>query len=106
MDCSVRFSHCFSCMKLNTLFVLAGLLLTCLLRAEVKTYELPAAIVSSQFQLRINGHPVTLGHAAAGYHFASFDLTGSAEIEISASDEHFWDGGVEVQPWRHGIRPE
>lgn len=44
-------------------------------------------------------------HAAGGYFLLNFDLDGPVQISVTASDPHYWDAGVEVQPMRLGIRP-
>lgn len=58
----------------------------------------------------VNGQPVDVAHAAASLEFASFDApaggkTSTVEIAVTALEPGFWDHGVEVEPWRLGIRP-
>jgi hypothetical protein len=48
---------------------------------------------------------VGVAHAAASYEFVNFDVTGPVEVAITAAQPGFWDRGVDVQPWRLGIRP-
>jgi hypothetical protein len=67
--------------------------------------SLPPEILSHQFSLTVNGAPMPVAHAAAGYSFANFDLAAPAEIAITAPSDDYWARGVEVQPWRHGLRP-
>ncbi len=45
-----------------------------------------------------------MAHAAANYDYVSFDITGPVDIEITAAEPHFWDRGVDIQPWRLGLR--
>jgi hypothetical protein len=59
---------------------------------------------SSAFTLTVNGRPVDVAHAAANYEFASFDVTGSAEIAITSAEPGFWNAGVDIEPWRLGLR--
>jgi len=66
---------------------------------------LPAEIRSDRFSVTVNGVAVPVAHAAAGYHFADFDIASSAEIAVTAPTDGYWNKGIEVQPWRHGIRP-
>lgn len=61
---------------------------------------------SKRFYLKINGKPIIVYHAAANYSFANFDFERPVEIEITSIDEYFWDKGVDIQPWQHGIRPQ
>ncbi len=47
-----------------------------------------------------------VAHAAANYEFVSFDVTtGPVEVAITAAEPGFWDRGVDIQPWRLGLRP-
>ncbi len=60
---------------------------------------------STAFTVKVDGHPVDVAHAAASYEFVSFDITGPVTVEITAADKSFWDKGVDIQPWRLGLRP-
>jgi hypothetical protein len=61
-------------------------------------------MLSTAFIVAVNGKPVDVAHAAANYDYVSFDITGPANIEITAAEPHFWDRGVDIQPWRLGLR--
>jgi hypothetical protein len=67
---------------------------------------LPEEIASSRFTLTVNGSEVAVAHAAANYYFANFDVQGPATITVTAPTDDYWSHGVEVQPWRLGIRPK
>jgi PKD domain/PA14 domain len=69
------------------------------------TVALPEEIASSRFALRVNGQEVAVAHAAANYYFANFDVRGAVTVTVTAPTEDYWARGVEVQPWRLGIRP-
>ena len=56
------------------------------------------------FTITVNGQPVDIAHAASSYDYASFDITGPVNIEITAAEPHFWDRGVDIQPWHLGLR--
>jgi PA14 domain/PKD domain len=60
---------------------------------------------SAAFTVTVNGQPVDVAHAAASYEFVSFDITGPVDIAITAAEPAFWDRGVDIQPWRLGLRP-
>jgi hypothetical protein len=60
---------------------------------------------SSAFTVTVNGKPVDVAHAAASLEFASFEITGGVTVEVTAAEPGFWDRGVDVEPWRLGIRP-
>jgi PKD repeat protein len=59
---------------------------------------------NSFFAVMVNNQRVDVAHAASNYEFVSFDTTGPAEISITAADPHFWDSGVDIEPWRLGLR--
>jgi hypothetical protein len=60
---------------------------------------------STAFNVAVNGQPVDVAHAAASYEFVSFDVTGPVDVAITAAEPGFWDKGVDIQPWRLGLRP-
>jgi len=71
----------------------------------VEAAAVPSEMRSTAFTVKVDGHPVDVAHAAASYEFVSFDITGSVWVEITAADKTFWDKGVDIQPWRLGLRP-
>jgi hypothetical protein len=77
--------------------------------ARVQAATVPPEMRSTAFTVTVNGKPVDVAHAAASYEFVSFDVTGPASnpvtVEITASEPGFWDRGVDIQPWRLGLRP-
>jgi hypothetical protein len=60
---------------------------------------------STAFTVTVNGTPVDTAHAAARYDWVSFDVTGPVDVTITAAEPGFWDRGVDIEPWRLGIRP-
>jgi hypothetical protein len=60
---------------------------------------------SKAFTVTVNGQPVDVAHAAASYEYVSFDSTGPMDVAITAAEPGFWDRGVDIQPWRLGLRP-
>lgn len=73
--------------------------------ARVQPVPVPQEMRSTDFTVTVDGKPVDVAHAAANYSYASFDVTGPVNVEITAAQPGFWDRGVDVQPWRLGIRP-
>ena len=73
--------------------------------SHVQAAPVPQEMLSTDFTVTVDGHPVDLAHAAASYSFVSFDVKGPVSIEVTASKDGFWDSGVDVEPWRLGIRP-
>jgi hypothetical protein len=56
--------------------------------------------------VKVNGREVAVAHAAANYYFANFDARGPMTVSVTAPADDYWARGVEVQPWRLGIRPK
>jgi hypothetical protein len=73
--------------------------------ARVQAAPVPSEMRSTAFRVRVNGQAVDVAHAAASYEFVSFDATGPVTVSITASEPGFWDRGVDIQPWRLGLRP-
>jgi hypothetical protein len=71
---------------------------------RVLAAPVPAEMRSPAFTLTVNGKPVDVAHAAANYAFANFSVTGPAEIAITAAEPGFWNAGVDIEPWRLGLR--
>jgi len=79
-----------------------------LLQAAPHIYPVPVPqeLRSTAFTVTVNGKPVDVAHAAASYDFANFDITGAVDVEITAAEPGFWDHGVDIEPWRLGIRAQ
>jgi PKD domain len=73
--------------------------------ARVEAAPVPAEMRSTAFSVTVDGHPVDVAHAAASYEYVSFDITRPVTVEVTASEPGFWDKGVDIQPWRLGLRP-
>jgi hypothetical protein len=71
----------------------------------VQAAPVPAEMRSTAFTVTVNGQAVDVAHAAASYEYVSFDATGPVEVAITAAQAGFWDRGVDIQPWRLGLRP-
>lgn len=72
---------------------------------RVQPVAVPQELRSTAFTVKVNDEPVDVAHAAANYDFVNFDITGPVTIAITATEPGFWDRGVDVEPWRLGIRP-
>ena len=71
------------------------------------TAPVPPEMRSGLFTAKVNGKPVDVAHAASSYEYVSFDFSGGpVTVEITAAELGFWDRGVDIEPWRLGIRPE
>lgn len=72
---------------------------------RVQAVPVPQELKSTAFTVTVNGQPVDVAHAAASYDFVSFDITGAVTVSITAVEPGFWDHGVDIEPWRLGLRP-
>ncbi len=72
---------------------------------RVQPVPVPPELHSTAFTVMVNNQPVEVAHAAASYDFVNFDVTGPVSIAITAAEPGFWDKGVDIEPWRLGIRP-
>jgi hypothetical protein len=59
---------------------------------------------STAFTVTVNDQPIDVAHVAASYDYVNFDITGPVNIAITADEPGFWDRGVDIQPWRLGLR--
>jgi hypothetical protein len=73
--------------------------------ARVQAAPVPAEMRSTAFTVAVNGQTVDVAHAAASYEYVSFDGTGPFNVAITAAEPGFWEKGVDIQPWRLGLRP-
>jgi len=73
--------------------------------SRVQAAPVPQEMRSTAFTVTVNGQAVDVAHAAASYEYVSFDGTGPFNVEITAAEPGFWDKGVDIQPWRLGLRP-
>jgi len=74
--------------------------------SHVRSAPVPPEMRSTGFSVTVEGQPVDVAHAAASYEYASFDMTGPVTVEITAAQPGFWDRGVDIEPWRLGIRAQ
>jgi hypothetical protein len=72
--------------------------------SQVQAAAAPAEMRSTAFTVTVNGRPVDVAHAAALYEFVSFDSNGPVDVAITAAEPGFWDRGVDIEPWRLGLR--
>jgi hypothetical protein len=105
LETTLRSGSCF----LRALCVLVAVMLAFSSAAfsapRVQPVPVPPELRSTAFTVTVNNQPVDVAHAAASYDFVNFDITGPVTIAITAAEPGFWDHGVDVQPWRLGIRP-
>ena len=76
-----------------------------LCEAKVAGVPVPKQFQSTRFRVLVNEKPVDVMHAAARYDFVSIDSTEPIRLSITSKEPDFWDHGVDVQPWRLGLRP-
>jgi hypothetical protein len=90
------------------LFALACVLLVQRGLSAQRLWSVPPEIASTHFTVTINGVTTPVMHAAENLYFLNFEAKPHrvVHITITADRKDFWATGVEVQPWRLGIRPE
>ncbi len=66
----------------------------------------PAEIASTHFVVTVDGQSTLVMHAAVNLYFLNFEARKHMTISVTAESDDFWAKGVEVQPWRLGIRPQ
>ncbi len=72
---------------------------------RLQAAPVPPEMRSSFFAVTVNNQRVDVAQAASHYEFVSFDTSGPVEISITAADPTFWNSGVDIEPWRLGLRP-
>lgn len=85
--------------------VTLSLLLPVCAQAEARSFPVPEEMRSQRFTMTLDGNAAPVAHAATTYEFASFEIRGDTTVAVTASTDQYWAAGVEVQPWRWGIRP-
>lgn len=65
----------------------------------------PAEIASPHFLVTIDGQPTPVMHAAMNLYFLNFPAGKHTRVTVTADTDDFWNAGVDIQPWRLGIRP-
>jgi hypothetical protein len=96
-----RFLRAFG-LLVAALFVFSGVAVAA---SRVQPVPVPEEMRSDAFTVTVNGQNVAVAHAAASYDYVSFDITGPVTVTITATEAGFWDRGVDIEPWRLGIRP-
>src|SRR5665213_3354055 len=73
--------------------------------SHVQAAPVPPEMRSTAFVVTVNGQHVDVAHAAESYDYVNFDITGPVDIAITAAEPGSWDKGVDIEPWRLGMRP-
>jgi hypothetical protein len=75
-------------------------------RTRVDAAPVPPEMRSAAFTMTVNGASVDVAHAAASLEYANFDFKdGPVDVSVTAAEPGFWNRGVDIEPWRLGIRP-
>ena len=88
----------------SLLFAILALAPAAYAAAHVQPVPVPAEMRSTAYTVTVNGQTIDVAHAAASYEFVNFDISGAVEIAITAAQPGFWDHGVDIEPWRLGLR--
>jgi PA14 domain len=86
------------------LFFLLALVCVARIGAEVQAAPVPTEMQNGFFAVTVNNQRIDVAHAASNYEYVNFDTTGPVDVSITAADPHFWDRGVDIEPWRLGLR--
>jgi hypothetical protein len=70
----------------------------------VEAAPVPPEMRTGFFAVTVNNQRIDVAHAASNYEFVSFDSTSPVDISITAAEPGFWDQGVDIEPWRMGLR--
>src|SRR3954464_8337266 len=73
--------------------------------ADSRPFPIPDELRSDRFTMTLDGQAAGVAHAATTYHFVNFEFRGPTVVSLSGPSDDYWAAGVEVQPWRWGIRP-
>ncbi len=71
---------------------------------RVLAAPVPSEVRTSDFAVAVNGERVDVAYAASNYDYVNFGITGPAEVTITSAIPGFWDSGVDIEPWRLGLR--
>jgi len=82
-------------------FVLSGVARAA---TSVQAAPVPPEMRTSFFAVTVNRQRVDVAHAASNYEYINFDARGPLDIGITAAEPGFWDRGVDIEPWRLGLR--
>jgi PKD domain/PA14 domain len=93
-------------MRTSIVLSILFLLWTSPIQAKSVIYPIAPELRSGHFHVTIGRQESPVAYAATTYYFFNFALKGKAKISVTADTDGYWDKGVEVQPWRWGIRPE
>jgi hypothetical protein len=74
-------------------------------KRPTELWSVPKEIASTHFTVTIEGKTTPVMHAALNDYFLNFEGGPKLEISVTADKDDYWKKGVEVQPWRLGIRP-
>lgn len=100
------------------LFAFAALTAAATAENPVAPHSVPWEFGSTRYHVAVNGQPVSAFFASMNLHFASFDLTGEADVEVTIENddynradgkkypraEEFWQGAAVVRPLSRGIQ--
>jgi hypothetical protein len=70
----------------------------------VQAAPVPPEMRTSFFAVTVNNQRIDVAHAASNYEYINFDAMGPVDIGITAAEPGFWDRGVDIEPWRLGLR--
>jgi hypothetical protein len=108
-------------MKLSSLLFCITLSYRIAAAAEERAtaHPVPWEMSSKRYHVSVNGQPVSVFFATMNLHFASFDFSGEADVQVTINEndyhrldgktylkpEEFWHGAAVVRPRSRGVVP-
>lgn len=87
---------------------------------QATPHPVPWEFASDRYRVTVNGKSVSVFLASMNLHFASFDFTGQADVQVTINEndynrsdgntylkpDEFWQGNAVVRPLSRGIKPK
>ncbi len=88
--------------------------------SQATSHPVPWEFASDRYSVSVNGQPATVFFASMNLHFASFDFTGRADVQVTINENDynrhdgktylkaadFWQNNAVVRPLSRGIQPK
>ena len=68
-------------------------------------WPVPPEMASTHFTVALNGVSTPVMHAAENIDFLNFPAAKKLKVTVTSDRPDLWAAGVEIEPWRLGIRP-
>jgi hypothetical protein len=72
----------------------------------ITSFDLPADVISSRYEVKVDGQHVPVFRAALNTNFLSFECTGPVTVSVTLPESDYWSSGAFVRPLARGISPK